>query len=773
MKGLIRLIVILCILLVGVSPAAASTNSTNSANSAAKNAGSIKGKVIEGLSKKVLPGMDIQLHNHGATFNTVADERGRFEITGVPVGNYNLKLTYPGFKPLVKTDVIIKSRRITFLDVDYTPEPIVRENVEVSPGYFTPSVESPVSSTSFTAEEVRRAPGSAGDISRIVANLPSVNQVSDDENGMVVRGGSPTENGFFIDNIEVPNINHFPEWGSTGGPISLLNVDFIKDVNFHSGGFSAMYGDKLSSVMDIRLREGNRAEVDTQFDVNMTGVGLTSEGPLFKGNASCMFSARKSYLDLIVKAIGTGVAPRYSDFQGKMVFDLGSRNKLTFLGLAGFDTFKANKEETIEEGEDSYGDYSSSEYTVGMNWFSMWSQKGYSDTSISFLRTRYGADWNDVDTDELDYSNHSYDEAVSIRNVSFYSFNGAGQVQFGFTLKHLTNSHEYVEGEYLDIVGNRVPTFRHNVKHSAQKAAVFANYIWSPGGKLKINAGVRADYFSYNESFSLSPRLSVTLDLTSKTSVHAASGMFSQNLPLHILYRDEAFKHLKNPTAYHFIAGFNHLFSGDTRLTVDGYLKEYKNMPLGTSYPSICQADHFVSDNAGEFVDSGRARSYGVEVTLQKKLRKNIYGLISGSYFRSRYRDLDGVWRSRRFDNRFLFTVLGGYKPSKTWEFSIKWNFAGGAPYTPYDIALSTAAGEGILDMAQVNGPRKPAYHSLNFRVDKRFHFKSSNLIVFLSLWNVYNQKNISYYDWNAADNTVTKEYSWGLLPILGIEYEL
>ena len=197
------------------------------------------------------------------------------------------------------------------------------------------------------------------------------------------------ENSFFIDNIEIPNINHFPSWGSTGGPIGLLNVDFIQDVNFYSGGFSSVYGDRLSSVMDIQFRDGNRDEHDIQFDLNMGGVGMISEGPLLNGKGSWMFSARKSYLDLLVDAIGAGVVPKYSDLQGKIVLDISPKNKLTILGLAGFDKYESDKEDSLEAGDPGYGYFHSREYTVGMNWFSLWSKNGYSNTSISHSYVKF------------------------------------------------------------------------------------------------------------------------------------------------------------------------------------------------------------------------------------------------------------------------------------------------------------------------------------------------------------------------------------------------
>ncbi|MCP4155689.1 MAG: hypothetical protein GY757_48640, partial [bacterium] len=202
------------------------------------------------------------------------------------------------------------------------------------------------------------------------------------------------------------------------------------------------------------------------------------------------------------------------------------------------------------------------------------------------------------------------------------------------------------------------------------------------------------------------------------------------------------------------------------------YLKEYRRLPLSYDYPMFSISDDPGLHSVENLVDNGRGRSYGVEVTLQKKLKKKLYGLISGSYYRSRYRDLLGQWRNRIYDNRFIVTLVAGYKPDNKWEFSVKWSYAGGRAYTPYDMELSTAVNDGIIDTGRVNMARLNAYHSLNLRVDKRYHFKTTNLILFLSLWNVYNRKNTAYIYWDNLNEGLGRTNQWGLLPVFGVEYE-
>lgn len=310
--------------------------------------GTIKGKVIDADTKAPLIGANVILV--GTVKGAATGMDGSFVIRKVPVGSYVLQLDYIGYEQLKKVDIIVRPKRITFVNVELKMAAIVTDEISVTSGYFPESSEEPTSVVSFSYEEIRRAPGSAGDVSRILMTLPSIAKVNDQSNNLIVRGGNPIENTFYIDNIEIPNINHFPHQGASGGPIGFLNVDFIQDVTFYSGGFSSIYGDKLSSVMDITFREGNRSEFDGQLDLNFSGFGGVAEAPLFKNKGSWLFSARRSYLDFVVDVfdVGSTVAPVYGDIQGKLVYDINANNKLILLGVFA-DDHNAPDRETGEE----------------------------------------------------------------------------------------------------------------------------------------------------------------------------------------------------------------------------------------------------------------------------------------------------------------------------------------------------------------------------------------------------------------------------------------
>jgi hypothetical protein len=739
--------------------------------------GIIRGKLRDSDTRTPLSGADVVVLN--TILGAAADLEGNFIITGVPVGNYTLQFSYLGYEPLIQTDVIVRSKRITFVEAALRVSAVESKVVEVTGGYFVKNDEQPVSITTFSREEIRRAPGSMGDVSRIIMSLPAVAKVDDQTNNLIVRGGSPLENSFYVDNIEIPNINHFPTQGASGGPIGLLNVDFIRDVDFHAGGFPVMYGDRLSSIMKINFREGNRSEFDGQLDLNFAGFGAVAEGPLFHGKGSWLVSARRSYLDLLVKAIdvGTSIAPRFGDFQGKLSYDLHPNHKLRILAIGADDHSRSDQEAAVENDMIYYGNQDITQTTAGMDWQALWSQNGYSNTSISYSASRYKEDFFETGIDKQILKNRSLEQTFTLRNVNYLRLNQHHSLQFGGDAKHLIAGYDNFYAENIDALGNPVPALIMDEQLSTNKFALFADYVFKASARLTINLGLRGDYFSYNQNGYLSPRFSFSCQLTEKTALNGSTGLYTQNLPLVLLAQNPANRKLKDPRAIHFVASLEHLITENTRFTLEVYQKNYQNFPLDPNQPGLFLIDEIYYQygffySHDRLMDNGKASSRGIEVMIQKKLAKDFYGLASASYFRTRYQGYDGTWYNRIFDNRVLFSIEGGYKPNSKWEFSLRWIYAGGHPYTPFDMEASTAINRGVFDVNHINTARYPDYHSLNVRFDRRFHFSGSNLIFYFSIWNVYNRKNVASYYWNEAENQPDTIYQWGLLPIFGLEYE-
>jgi hypothetical protein len=601
-------------------------------------------------------------------------------------------------------------------------------------------------------------------------------QVSDNSNDLFVRGGSPFENGFYVDEIQVPNINHFPVAGATGGAIGLLNVDLIDDVRFSAGGFSASYGNRLSSVVDIELREGSREKVEAQMDASFMGFGGTVEGPIAGGDGSWLLSVRKSFLDLLVDALGSsGVAPRYGDFQAKATWDVTPRDRLGFLALGGNSSISFSPQEARDEGYTAFGDQDADQATVGATWRRLWGDRGYSVLAVSA-----SGEWGDrrtfgvVDADSLLFGNHR-EGAVRVRNIHRLRTGRASSLTLGFDAELERSRYSYVTGAAEDRLGSLIPRREVEQQWADTRLGGFVSQVWQVTPRFEATTGLRVERWGASGRVALSPRFASSLAVNDRLRLTGAVGLYRQRLPSYLLAQDPAFEDLAEPRALHVVGGVNYLISPSTQLTVEAYLKRYDRFPLEVEDPSLFVVDDGTSQvglrSYRTLVDEGRASSRGVEVLLQKKLTERLYGTASGSWFRSRYRDLDGQWRNRAWDNRWVATLVGGYRFSHAWEVSSRWSAAGGVPYTPFDVTASTTLNSGVIDVSRINGLRHPAYHSLNLRVDHRTVLRGSTITTFLSVWNVYNRQNVSQFYWNEVEGRPDTINQWGLFPVIGMEW--
>ena len=738
--------------------------------------GRVEGRLIDAETKMPLIGANILIIN--TVLGAASDIEGEFVIENVPVGNYSLQFSYIGYKSVIKTDVIIRPGRRSFVQAELNMAAISSDEVVVTAGYFNQKSDQPLSLANFSREEIRRAPGSAGDVSRIILGLPSLAKMDDQSNNLIVRGGSPLENTFYIDNMEMPNINHFPTQGASGGAIGILNVDLIEDVDFHTGGFSAVYGDKLSSIMNINFREGNRSRYDVQLDLNFAGFGGVAEGPLLN-KGSWLVSARRSYLDFLVKTVNVGstMAPSFGDYQGKLVYDLNPAHKLTLIGIYADEHNSPDQETAIENDMVFFGNQDNYQSMLGVNWQALWQKIGYSNTSITYNGARFVEDFYETGSGDPLGRNRSFEQSITFRNVNHFKLHPNHSLEIGAEIKALNSDFNNYQDEYSDAFGNLVPASYVLEEIREHKVSGFASYIFKPMPSLTTTMGIRTDYFSYNNNFHLSPRIAFSYQLNSRLKINGATGVYYQNLPLLLLVSSDRNRDLKDLYAAHYIAGMEYLLTSSTRMTMEFYQKNYRDFPIDITQPGLFLLDEVFYKqgyvfNTQQINSVGKAYSRGIELMIQKKLARDFYGLASASFFRTRYQGADDTWRNRIFDNRLIVSIEGGYKPNSRWEFSLRWIYAGGRPFTPYDVEASQALNRGVYDESQINEDRYPAYHSLNVRFDRRFHFSRSNLILYLSVWNTYNRQNVSAYFWNQTENKQGTIYQFNMLPIFGLEFE-
>lgn len=650
--------------------------------------------------------------------------------------------------------------------------PPLKEQVEVSRDYFHGDMKNPVSVINVSSEEVRRAPGAVGCVSRALRTMPGITAVTDATNEMIIRGGSPLENGFYIDNIEVPNINHLPALGSNGGSYSALHPGMVRDVEFYSGGFSSDYGGHLSSVTDITFREGNRERFGGNLGISTIMGGGIVEGPLLNGRGAFLVAFRKSWLEWTRdNGIDLDHVPETFDSQVKLTLDIEPRHKVNLLHLHGSGSFRNFFFNDDVRDESRY-----LQNTTGVNWLARWTKRFFSNTSLSYsYLERGGAETIDLYNGgrriwEVD------DEArfLSFRNVNVLTLSHRSKLEFGFRLKYESAVSRH--NSFASAAGSGWARFQRTF------GGLYVSYTGRPLAPLTATLGLRADYSSAQRVMRVSPRISLTCDLGGGVSLNGGFGEFYQALPLSYLAYTPGAINLKDMKATHYILGLKYFPGNGTKFSIEVYRKQYRNLPVNPDYPYALFSDWLLDrsvDNVygpGAYFTqtplTGAATGYsrGIELLVQKKLVGRFYSTLSASFFTSRYKDFNGILRPRIYDNQYVINLAGMYKAGRKWEFSLRLTMMGGAPYTPIDVGRSNAQAGWTLDMARFNSARYPDYISMSMRINRRFRLGNSNLLLYLEVMNFFDTQNVSSYYWTRW-NHINVEHQLPIVPIFGIEY--
>jgi hypothetical protein len=477
----------------------------------AQDKGSITGSVTDRETQSPISEAAVLVVN--TEFKTVTNSEGRFVFTNIPLGNYEIRVSGLGYETFVQTDVVVLSSRPANVEIQLLISGITTQQIDVEGKYFQKSTDVSTSSYNLDFEEIRRTPGAVEDISRMVQVMPGVSPANDQRNDLIVRGGSPAENLTMIDGIEIPNINHYPTQGSSSGPIGMINVKFINDVNFSTGGFSARYGDKLSSVMDIRFREGYRKKFLSDINLSTAGFGGIFEGPLFSQKGSFLFSVRKSYLNLIKGAIRLAAVPDYWDFNLKTVYDFNRNTKLTFSGVGGIDNISFEGDASDVSNDNPYGKAKGNQqqFTAGFNLKNLF-RKGYVQTVLSNSSGFTYYENHDLRTDALKFYYDSYESDFNLKSEMLYQLNSANNIIIGASGRYIKFKNETFYIADTTAFGDPIPETNVNVKDTYQKASVFSQYTLKLfSGKLIVNTGLRFDYFSgINDNATVSPRFGLS-----------------------------------------------------------------------------------------------------------------------------------------------------------------------------------------------------------------------------------------------------------------------
>jgi len=718
--------------------------------------GVIRGKITDKTTNEPIAFATVVIPetNKGVT----SDEEGRFELTGLIPGLYQLTASFLGFRDASVYEIQVSTARPA--QVDFQLEQSVEElqEVVVQASPFRKTEESPVSLRTIGIAEIQRNPGGNRDISRVIQSLPGVTTSASFRNDLIIRGGAPNENRFFLDEVEVPNINHFATQGASGGPVGLINVNFINEVDFFSGAFPANRGNALSSVFNFRQKDGRSDRVGGNFMVGASDIGLTLEGPLSK-KTTFLLSARRSYLQFLFQLIGLPFLPTYNDFQAKIKYRPDDRNEFTFIGLGALDQFSLNLEANETEDQQFLLDQLPTtpqwNYTNGLVW-KHYTQNGFwtfvlSRNMLDNKAIKYaGNDDSRPENRILDYQSQEIENKLrverTLRKGSFKWTYGGG---YEF-VRYNNNTFNRI------FTGSGAQTVDYRAAFNMSKYALFTQASQQLlGERLVLSAGLRTDGNSYSPEMTdllrqLSPRLSLAYSLNPRLSVNFNTGIFHQLPPFTILgyQQNGEFVNKTNKIRYitneQVVLGLELNTSFNAKITLESFYKRYRH------YPFLLRDRVTLANLGGDFgvignepaIPRSKGRSYGLEFLFQQRLFKGFYGILAYTLGWSAFEDKNGQLVPSSWDARHIVSLTAGKKFGNNWEIGMNWRFQSGLPFTPFSDASSLVANwnvnnRGILDYNRINTLRRGPANTLDLRIDKKWFLKKWSLNLYFDVENV------------------------------------
>ncbi len=754
----------------------------------AQNSGIIQGVARDKNTQELL--MDGIVRVIGTDFATKTDENGAYRLE-IPTGTYNLTFILPTYESITKYNIVVTSGNAQIVNFETSEAEteigeVVITNSNATRADATDMV-TPLSVQRLTTEEIKSNPGGNYDVSKVVQTLPGVGGASGGaaRNDIIIRGGAPNENVYYLDGIEIPVLNHFQTQGSSGGAQGIVNVSFIEELKLSSSAFDARYDNALASTFVIKQRQGNNQKFSGNIRASLTESAVTLEGPLGK-RADFLAAGRFSYLDLLFTLIDLPIRPRYQDYQLKVSTKLNDKTTLSFIGLGAIDKFKfgATREASPENEyfRRSLPFISQWNYTSGLT-LKRLIKKGYINFALSRNMFNNQLDqFKDAQYDNEAFRNFGL-QSQEIENklrIDLNKYVNKWKYSVGISaqyVKYNTDIYSKLNDGIKDSAGNILtPPLEIRFKSAIEffKFGAFGqlsrNFF---SDRLLISAGVRSDINTFttdglNPLSTLSPRLSAAYKITPKFELTGSAGVYYKIPTYTVLgYRNDTNQLVNKSLDYirstHYVFGGQFLPNEALRITLEGFYKLYSNYPVSISngISLANQGQEFGAVGNEDVQSSGKGETYGFEVFVQQKLVKKLFYFVSYTYVRSRFSGIDGILIPSAWDNQHLLSGTMGYKFRKNWQIGAKYRLAGGVPYTPFNLTASQFAypttGNGVLDYTSINSQRLKTYSQLDLRVDKTWNFKATSLAFFIDIQNILatKQQGTPYYTFKRTeDNT-------------------
>ena len=728
--------------------------------SAQQPSGTIKGRVYNAKNNEPVEFATIVIQN--TTTGTNSDVSGNFILKQVEPGFSQLKVSAIGFKTYISEAFRVTKATGATINIPMDEEEIRLEEVTVRPSFFPKRAESPTSLRTIGIDEIEKNPGGNRDITKVIQSFPGVSSAASFRNDVIVRGGGPSENKFYLDGVEIPNLNHFATQGASGGPVGIINVDFVREVNFYSGAFPATYGNTMSSVLEFTQKNANAEKAKFRATVGASDLALSSEGPL-SSKTTYLASIRRSYLQFLFSAIGLPFLPTYNDFQFKIKTKINDKTELSFIGLGALDNSKLNLKANETEEQRYILSYLPENkqwnYTLGLV-LKHYNASGYntyvmSHNTLNNGQVKYHDNLTNPDNLILNYD--SRESETKFRFEHFYLSKTKYKLVYGADLQYS----QYYNNTFQKIfLANKAQSLNYLSSLDFMKYGFFGQLTKDfIDQRLQLSFGIRGDGNSYSSLMSnpfgnLSPRFSASYKIGGRTSLNFNTGRYYQ-LPAYTTlgYRNNSgiLVNKENGVrmigADHFVAGIDFRPNSTTQLSMEGFYKGYNHYPFSVrdSVSLASKGADFGVVGDEEIRSIGKGRAYGVEFLSRYKELLGFKGVMTYTFVRSEFTDINGNYVPSSWDNRHLLTITATRSFKKNWDFGFKWRYIGGSPYTPWDINKSSvksawdAQGRGYLDYSRFNKERLSAFHQLDLRVDKAYYYKKWSLMLYMDIQNAYN----------------------------------
>lgn len=719
----------------------------------------IKGTVIDKASRQPLEFINVLVLGLGR--GGVTDAEGHFNIGEVPPGIYRLQASAVGSKTILTPEYIVSTKDLT-IQIETEENLTELEGVTVTASPFRRDPESPVGLRIIGLQEIEKSPGANRDISRIVQSYPGVAfSPAGYRNDLIVRGGSPSENRFYLDGVEIPNINHFSTQGASGGPVGIINADLIREVNFYTGAFPTDRGNAMSSVLDFKLRDGDMERNSLKATLGASEVSLASNGHIGK-KTSYLVSVRQSYLQFLFDMLGLPFLPTFTDAQFKLKTRFNANNELTILGLGGIDNMKLNTKLDGEKAEYilSYLPKIQQEtFTLGAVY------RHYAGIHVqsvvvshSYLNNRNTKYLNNDESsaDNLSLKLRSVEQETKFRIKNTSTF-GNWKINFGANLDYSQYTNTTFQRVYID----EGRTFDYHTYLGMWRWGIFGtiNYA-TTDERFTASLGVRTDANNFSSGMKgmgdqLSPRLSLSYRLTDGLYLSGNAGLYYQLPPYTGLgFKDNngawVNKYLRYMSVSQESLGLSWHPGNTFELSAEGFYKQYDKIPfsIADGIPLACKGNDYGVIGNEALSSTAQGRAYGIEILMKWLIAKKLNLASSFTLFKSEYRNnKQSEYIASAWDNRYIFNMSGTYNFPHNWSLGMKISCIGGAPYTPYDVEKSSlvtawnAQGRPYYDYTKYNTGRLPAFSQLDVRVDKTFYLKRCMLGFYIDLQNVTNSK--------------------------------